>query len=96
MLSSRFGKLGKLGKVNPTYTYARARDMGLTGVYEKMKNLILIAITFPSFPSFPQKKKTGLETRGYRVAVCRVLLPMIGCLLPLLPTTIQHLAESSK
>jgi hypothetical protein len=91
-----FGKLGKLGRVNPTYAYARARDWHVVGVSGNQKNLRLIAITFPSFPTFPKMKKTVLKTVGYVVRVVGCLLPIKSGLLPYLPTAVQHLAESSK
>lgn len=96
MLSARLGKQGKLGKVNPTYAYVRARDWVVAGFIGKQKNLRLIAITFPCFPSFPQKKKTGLKTEGCKGRAGLGLLPINGGLLPLLPTAEQHLAESGK
>jgi len=96
MVSARLGKQGKLGKVNSTYAYARARDWYLAGFIGKQKNLKLIAITFPSFPSFPQMKKTGLKTEGCKGWADLGLLPINRGLLPLLPTAEQHLEDGGK
>lgn len=82
MVSGPLGKQGKLGRVNATYAYARARDCYLAGLAGKMKNLILIELTFPTFPSFPQGKKTGLETEGCKGRIVLGLLPINGGLLP--------------
>lgn len=95
-LGPRRGKLGGLGKQNLTYAYVRARDRDWPHGFLKSDFSKDLAITFPIFPSFPQKEKNKVRTVGYEGAIGSALLPIPRGLLPYLPTPIQHLEEQRK
>jgi hypothetical protein len=85
----RRGRLGKLGRVNPAYTYARAREGGVALFCGKRKNIELSAISFPTFPSFPDEEKREAKARGYKGGFRSGLLPSEAPLLPQLPHEIN-------